>query len=138
MPMHKRIATVGDIKLAALITHEDDTGAISSTVLNAFHSECKLLHVSNDSIESLIVTPPDVLFISCTDANRKKKFDLCQRLRESGYDGIIILFVDDISEFGDTASITSSGFDNYLLKTDCDSRHLDNIDWGILNCRRRN
>jgi HD-GYP domain-containing protein (c-di-GMP phosphodiesterase class II) len=97
-----------------------------------------LLHLSNDSIESLIVTPPDVLFISCTDANRKEKFDLCQRLRESGYDGIIILFVDDISEFGDTASITSSGFDNYLLKTDSDSRHLDNIHWGILNRRRRN
>ncbi len=49
-----------------------------------------------------------------------------------------MLVTDDIGLMGGTPYITSNGFDNYLLKNDDKTRLLDNIQWAILNRRRRN
>ena len=140
LSLYKKIDSIGDIESAAVVHFDDLADELSSSISEAFGADCNLFQISSSEAESLLAgTSPDILLITSLEKRSKEeRFDLCRRLRKRGYEGVILLVTDDIDFMGGTRHITSVGFDNYLLKNDDKTRLIDNIQWAILNRRRRN
>lgn len=140
LSLYKKIDSIGDIESAAVVHFDDIADDLSHSISDAFGAECNLFQISSSEAESLLAgTSPDILLItSLENRSKEERFDLCRRLRKRGYEGVILLVTDDIDFMGGTRHITSVGFDNYLLKNDDKTRLIDNIQWAILNRRRRN
>lgn len=140
LSLYKKIDSIGDIESAAVVHFDDIADDLSHSISDAFGADCNLFQISSSEAESLLAgTSPDILLItSLENRSKEERFDLCRRLRKRGYEGVILLVTDDIDFMGGTRHITSVGFDNYLLKNDDKTRLIDNIQWAILNRRRRN
>lgn len=140
LSLYKTIDSIGDIESAAVVHFDEIADDLSSSISDAFSADCKLFQISSGEAESLLAkTSPDILFItSLENRSKEERFELCRSLRARGYEGVIMLVTDDIDLMGGTRYITSVGFDNYLIKNDDKTRLVDNIQWAILNRRRRN
>lgn len=139
MQAYKKIETVNDIEIVALVSQNENIESITDAIFNVFQTECKLFPPDDETIEYLLDSMPDILFICSTEPNcHDENFRLCSSIRECGYEGVILLVTNDASECGGILSITSRGFDNYLLISDSHDRIVDTIQWGIINRKRRN
>ncbi|MBM2838996.1 MAG: hypothetical protein HW415_1621, partial [Deltaproteobacteria bacterium] len=140
MFLFRKIEAVNDIKTAALVHPGEPEAACQKFIADALNPECTLFLFTYGEAEALLNRKAlDVIFIF-PDANssQEEQFSLCHTLRSKGDERIIIFVVNDRLEIGDSALITSKGFDNYLAFGDDKAQINDTIQWAILNRRRRN
>ena len=140
MFLFKKIETVNDIKIAALVYSGGTDAAREKFIADALNPECTFFRFTHKEAEALSNSiAPDVIFIfSEAGRSRDKQFSLCQMLRSKGDERIIIFVANKRSDIGDSPLITSKGFDNYLVFGNDKAQIHDTIQWAILNRRRRN
>jgi|GEM_PF-4618443 HD-GYP domain-containing protein (c-di-GMP phosphodiesterase class II) len=138
MHIYRRIDDTKDIKSVAFVVCNDEITPVSDIIINTLKPEYRMLS-DNEVMQYLYDSPPDIFFIgSDTRTQNQKSFRLCHTIRESGYQGIIVLIADSLKHLGATTEVTSAGFDNYLLSSDSAERIKDIIHWAIINRKRKN
>jgi len=138
MHIYRRIDDTKDIKSVAFVVCNDEITPVSDIIINTLKPEYRMLS-DNDVMQYLYDSPPDIFFIgSDTRTQNQKSFQLCHTIRESGYQGIIVLIANSLKHLGATTEVTSAGFDNYLLSSDSAERIKDIIHWAIINRKRKN
>jgi len=139
MAAFHRIESLHDIKSVVFV---DISGApdLAFKELDSRFKIEKTIYLSEiDALANIPSNPADIVFIGpFSTEHAEQKRGLCQRLREAGCQGVIILLTEDTASLGGTGGITASGFDNYLLDTNIDALLEDSVNWAILNRRRKN
>jgi HD-GYP domain-containing protein (c-di-GMP phosphodiesterase class II) len=138
MDLYRRIDDLDDIENMALVMYDDGQIPLMGSIAGVLDSDCTMLNGNDEAIAHFNNSSPDLFVIgSSGESLSGDNFELCRRLRKSGYQGIVVLVTNSASDWGGTSNITSEGFDNYLLSSDSSGRIKDTIHWAILNRKRR-
>ena len=139
MAAFQRIESLHDIRSVVFV----DISGAPDLALRELDSRFKIektIYLNEvDALAHIPSDPADIIFIGpFSTEHAEQKRGLCQRLREAGCLGVIILLTEETASLGGTGGITASGFDNYLLDTNIDEQLEDSVNWAILNRRRKN
>ena len=92
-----------------------------------------------DFFATVSATPPDLLvFCPEEDQNRPRAFAGCARLRDAGYQGVILLLIDSAATPFSTSEVTAAGFDAHIPAGGGVDGWHDAVALGVINRRRRN
>lgn len=133
---------VRDLHHAAFIDCFEGRGgrdAFMQGVASELGARCSFISGGPDAVSAMLVERPDIIFVGPPDkAIDPIKFEFCRDLRAAGHRGIVVLITTDTRYDGGTSSITSAGFDNYLLGSESWDHIVDALNWAILNRKRKN
>ncbi len=135
----QRVESINDIKLVHFVAVGGRDEPAFDDFIARFHLTAVIYHTSDEAVQQAAVDHPDIIFIGPFSSDvSKDKCALCQRLRDAGHLGVIILLTNDIISFGGTGGVTAAGFDHYLQDAHLDFQIEDSINWALLNRRRKN
>jgi PAS domain S-box-containing protein len=124
-------------KAAFIVFESDDEGHIPRVA--DFLQVDHVVYPFSSLGDQISASPPDLLLFGPQRGKGKKEaFDLCHRLRRSGYQGVILLLIGEGEDFISIAAITAAGFDNYLPLEGSAEFWEEAVSWGIINRRRKN
>lgn len=137
--LYRSIDGISDLERVVFVSFGGDHDEFMDSVSRLLNADSVFFHGGPGTVAQILSDQPDILFAGPSDKTRDTdKFALCRELRSSGYKGIIVLLTHDIIYDGGTSSITSAGFDNYLLGVESWDRIVDALNWAILNRKRKN
>ncbi|GAB4388787.1 MAG: hypothetical protein Kow0025_10180 [Thermodesulfovibrionales bacterium] len=137
--IYRKIDGIGDIKSVLFVLYGGETPRALGPVAGALEARPRVAASDEEALAMIFEAPTDLVFIApAPGASEDDNFRLCRALRDSGYQGILILLVECVRSAGGVSGITSTGFDNYCLLSDSPERVEDTIHWAILNRKRKN